>query len=131
MHTLSRGLTARAQNRTTILLSFLLAALCAYLSTTTTKPAAPMTVTSPKTRDEWLKALDDLPSTPEKIPAFFFAHSSPIMLMDVPGMPTSKSGTLPQFLRDFGETLVKKYKPKAIVVFSAHWDTDGTRLGTR
>jgi len=89
-----------------------------------------MTVAAPKTRDEWLKALDDLPSSPEKIPAFFFAHSSPIMWMDMPGVPMSKSGALPLFLKDFGETLVRKYKPKAIVVFSAHWDTDGARLVT-
>ena len=88
-------------------------------------------MTAPKTKEEWLKALDDLPSSPEKIPAFYFAHSSPMMEMDIPGIPMSKSGALPQFLQDFGETLVKKYKPKAIVVFSAHWDTDGTRLGTQ
>ena len=89
-----------------------------------------MTVTAPKTRDEWLKALDDLPPSPEKIPAFFFAHSSPLMEMNVPGLPMSKDGPLSQFLKDFGKTLVQKYKPKAIVVFSAHWDTDGIRLGT-
>ena len=89
-----------------------------------------MTVTAPKTREEWLRALDDLPSSPAKIPAFFFAHASPMMEVDFPGVPMSKSGALPRFLKDFGESLVKKYKPKAIVVFSAHWDTDGKRLGT-
>src|SRR5271167_851233 len=30
-----------------------------------------------------------------------------------------------QFLKDFGKTLVEKYNPKAIVVFSAHWETLG------
>ena len=90
-----------------------------------------MAVTAPKTRDEWLRALDGLPPSPEKIPAFFFAHSSPIMEMNVPGMPMSKGGPLSQFLKDFGKTLVDKYKPKAIVVFSAHWDTEGMRLGMR
>lgn len=90
-----------------------------------------MSVTAPKTREEWLQALDDLPSSPQKIPAFFFAHSSPIMEVDIPGVPMSKSGSLPRFLKDFGGTLVKKYEPKAIVVFSAHWDTAGTRLGRR
>lgn len=89
-----------------------------------------MTVTAQKTRDEWLKALDDLPSSPEKIPAFFFAHASPLLEMDIPDVPMSKSGALYRFLGDFGKTLVEKYKPKAIVVFSAHWETDGTRLGT-
>jgi len=128
--TLSRGFAASLQDPTTVLSSLLFATPCRPL-TTTTKPAAPMTATAPKTRDEWLKALDDLPSSPEKIPAFFFAHSSPIMLVDVPGVAMSKSGPLARFLRDFGGTLVKKYKPKAIVVFSAHWDTDGTRLGRR
>jgi len=124
------GLAARGQNPNAVLSSFLFAVPCRSL-TATTKPAAPMTVNAPKTRDEWLKALDDLPSSPEKIPAFFFAHSSPLMLMDIPAVAMSKSGPLPRFLKDFGGTLVKKYNPKAIVVFSAHWDTGGTRLGTR
>lgn len=90
-----------------------------------------MTVTTPKTRDEWLQALNELPSSPAKIPAFFFAHSSPMMEMDFPGMPMSKNGPLSSFLKDFGQVLVKKYQPKAVVVFSAHWDTDGQVLGTR
>jgi len=30
-----------------------------------------------------------------------------------------------EFLRDFGKTLIEKYNPKAIVVFSAHWETHG------
>jgi aromatic ring-opening dioxygenase catalytic subunit (LigB family) len=34
-------------------------------------------------------------------------------------------GANAQFLRDFGKTLVEKYNPKAIVVFSAHWETHG------
>ena len=89
-----------------------------------------MVASAPKTREEWLKALDELPSSPAKIPAFFFAHSSPMMEIDMPGVPMSKSGALTQFLKDFGKLLIKKYNPKAIVVFSAHWDTDGTRLGT-
>jgi len=90
-----------------------------------------MTATTPKTREEWLKALDDLPSS-ATIPAFFFAHASPIIeILEVPEIPMSKSGALPQFLKDFGKLLVEKYNPKAIVVFSAHWDTDGTQLGAR
>lgn len=35
------------------------------------------------------------------------------------------------FLRDFGPALLKKYHPKAIVVFSAHWETDGEIQGTK
>ena len=91
-----------------------------------------MTATAPKTKEEWVKALNDLPSSPAKIPAFYFAHSSPLMeAINIPGVPTSKGGLVSQFLKDFGKTLVNKYKPKAIVVFSAHWDTDGARLGTQ
>lgn len=33
-------------------------------------------------------------------------------------------------MRDFGKTLVEKYNPKAIVVFSAHWETHGHIEGT-
>lgn len=88
-----------------------------------------MTVTTPKTGEEWLKAFDDLPSS-AKIPAFFFAHASPMLELDIPGVSMSKSGALRPFLEDFGKFLVKKYNPKAIVVFSAHWDTDETLLGT-
>jgi len=88
-----------------------------------------MAATAPKTREEWLKALNDLPSS-AKIPAFFFAHASPMIEMDLPGIPMSKSGALRQFLKDFGKFLVEKYNPKAIVVFSAHWDADGTQLVT-
>jgi aromatic ring-opening dioxygenase catalytic subunit (LigB family) len=39
-------------------------------------------------------------------------------------------GQLASFLRDFGPSLLKKYKPKGIVVFSAHWETAGERLVT-
>jgi hypothetical protein len=32
-------------------------------------------------------------------------------------------GTLHTFLKDLGPALVEKYKPKGIVVFSAHWES--------
>lgn len=35
-----------------------------------------------------------------------------------------------QFLKDFGKTLLEKYNPRAIVVFSAHWETHGHIEGT-
>ena len=38
-------------------------------------------------------------------------------------------GTLAQFLQDFGKVLLSKYKPRAIAVFSAHWETQGQTLG--
>ncbi|KAJ7445760.1 Extradiol ring-cleavage dioxygenase, class III enzyme, subunit B [Mycena galericulata] len=73
----------------------------------------------------WRKNLDELPDTPEKIPAFFFVHGSPMLAMW--GGPT---GPLATFLKDFGPALLKKYKPKGIVVFSAHWETYDERLVT-
>ena len=38
-------------------------------------------------------------------------------------------GVLAQFLQDFGKALLSKYKPRAIAVFSAHWETHGQTLG--
>ncbi|KAJ7702367.1 Extradiol ring-cleavage dioxygenase class III enzyme subunit B [Mycena rosella] len=83
----------------------------------------------------WRKNLEDLPATPEKIPAFFFGHGSPILefpasndggLMQWAG----SAGPLAKFLKDFGPALLKKYQPKGIVVFSAHWETTAERLVT-
>ncbi|KAJ7023347.1 Extradiol ring-cleavage dioxygenase, class III enzyme, subunit B [Mycena alexandri] len=39
-------------------------------------------------------------------------------------------GPLAAFLKDFGPALLKKYQPKGIVVFSAHWETNNERLVT-
>lgn len=36
---------------------------------------------------------------------------------------------LAAFLSDFGPALLQKYKPKTIVIFSAHWETDDETLG--
>jgi aromatic ring-opening dioxygenase catalytic subunit (LigB family) len=76
----------------------------------------------PVTRTEWLKALDELPSTPNNIPAFFFAHGSPMLV-------GPNAGALGDFLRDFGPALLQKYQPKGIVVFISHRETTGDRLG--
>lgn len=91
----------------------------------------------PKSQAQWHQALAELPTTPDNIPAFFFGHGSPML-----AMPDNSSsgfgqvlkhagpkGPLANFLRDFGPTLLEKYKPKGIVVFSAHWDTHRERLG--
>ena len=94
-------------------------------------------VALPKTQAEWKKALDELPSTPDKIPAFFFGHGSPMLAQDeadarrmgAVGEAMGPKGDLATFLRDFGPALLSKYKPKGIVVFSAHWETTGERLG--
>lgn len=89
----------------------------------------------PKTQAEWRQALDALPSTPDKIPSFFFAHGSPMLASRDGMMPKEimdsmgPRGSLAKFLGDFGPHLIKKYNPKGIVVFSAHWETSGERLG--
>ena len=52
------------------------------------------------------------------IPAFFFAHGSPALLQES-GMHLGG-----RFPNDFqGSFLLDKYRPKGIVVFSAHWET--------
>ncbi|KAG8928476.1 hypothetical protein FRC01_005869 [Tulasnella sp. 417] len=99
----------------------------------------------PTTKDEWQKALSELPDIKEgdgqKIPAFFFAHGSPMLIW-----PKSKPANpgpfgdmlkyqgpvspLADFLKDFGKVILDKYKPKAIVVFSAHWEESGDMLVT-
>ena len=76
-------------------------------------------------------ALDALPATPAKIPAFFFSHGSPMLAIDA-GRATAHhgpSGPLFRFLSHFGPTLLNKYQPKGILVFSAHWETTSERLG--
>jgi hypothetical protein len=93
----------------------------------------------PRDPSAWRAALADLPSsTPNGIPAFYFAHGSPAL-----AMPADQShprlgkalnamgpkGHLAQFLADFGPALLEKYQPKGIVVFSAHWDEHGPRQG--
>ena len=40
------------------------------------------------------------------------------------------NGSLANFLNDLGPVLLEKYKPKAIVVFSAHWESPNERLVT-
>lgn len=86
----------------------------------------------------WRQALESLPSTPEKIPSFFFAHGSPMLAFPASelgiggGMAAyhGPTGPLAKFLADFGPILLEKYKPKGIVVFSAHWETHDERQGT-
>ncbi|KAG7086667.1 hypothetical protein E1B28_002607 [Marasmius oreades] len=96
--------------------------------------------TIPTTEAGWRASLDALPATPDNIPAFFFAHGSPMLAYPNSSTTTSAragiqawqgpTGPLANFLRDFGPTLLKKYNPKGIVVFSAHWETLGERLVT-
>jgi hypothetical protein len=95
----------------------------------------------PRTQDEWRTALAALPTTTSSgIPAFYFAHGTPILAMDEPRhhprwgrdeavTSMDSNGAIGRFLKDFGPALLDKYKPKGIVVFSAHWDAPGDRLG--
>ncbi|KAG8939740.1 hypothetical protein FRC04_005989 [Tulasnella sp. 424] len=99
----------------------------------------------PTTQDEWQKALSELPEVKEgdgkKIPAFFFAHGSPSLIWpkskptapgrfgDVMKLQGPES-PLANFLKDFGKVILDKYNPKAIVVFSAHWEESGDMLVT-
>jgi aromatic ring-opening dioxygenase catalytic subunit (LigB family) len=107
-----------------------------------------MTVSHSWDPASWRKQLDALP-VGGRIPAFFFAHgcmnsslfhcfpSVDVFLAPLLIWPERLAASLPldsiggprgpnaQFLKDFGKTLVEKYNPKAIVVFSAHWETHG------
>ncbi|KAJ7349259.1 Extradiol ring-cleavage dioxygenase, class III enzyme, subunit B [Mycena albidolilacea] len=107
-------------------------------ATPSTASASNMTDVKPF-QEAWRRNLDELPSTPEKIPAFFFGHGSPALAFppdgDIarPGGLMSwggPGGPLAAFLKDFGPALLKKYQPKGIVVFSAHWETATERLVT-
>ena len=96
----------------------------------------------PVTRPAWQDRLATLPGDPYHIPAFFFAHGSPLLTMSNNDSPDpnplkrallqhgGRESPFANFLRDFGPALLAKYQPKGILVFSAHWETEGERLGT-
>ncbi|KAF9036895.1 Extradiol aromatic ring-opening dioxygenase [Hymenopellis radicata] len=85
--------------------------------------------TLPSNQAQWRDALEALPSTPDHIPSFFFAHGSPFL-----AFPENQNfgggiadwqgpkGPLAKFLKDFGPALLRKYKPRGIVVFSSLGD---------
>ena len=96
----------------------------------------------PLTRSAWKARLAALPGSPSQIPAFFFAHGSPFLNISTsnavaaqnPHMRaliehTGLESPFADFLRDFGPALLAKYQPKGILVFSAHWETEGEQLG--
>lgn len=70
-------------------------------------------------------------STEMLIPAFFFAHGTPALLKEASGLQDrfdsgfegGCDGPQASFLHQFGQYLLQTYKPKAIVVFSAHFET--------
>jgi aromatic ring-opening dioxygenase catalytic subunit (LigB family) len=98
----------------------------------------------PLTRSAWQDRLAALPGSPTNIPAFFFGHGSPLLVAPNDGVDHQDSNSmmhalmklagpaspLADFLRDFGPALLAKYQPKGILVFSAHWETEGEQLGT-
>jgi aromatic ring-opening dioxygenase catalytic subunit (LigB family) len=94
----------------------------------------------PLTRPAWRDRLATLPGSPNNIPAFFFAHGSPVLTFsNDPSNPNpqmraivehaGQESPLANFLRDFGPALRAKYRPRGILVFSAHWETEGEQLG--
>ncbi|KAH9470905.1 hypothetical protein Pst134EA_004817 [Puccinia striiformis f. sp. tritici] len=85
---------------------------------------------------QWNARLDGLP--PRKtgqegvIPAFFFAHGHPGIVFRSESTASrgleTVGGSLHNFLKDFGPALIKKYQPKGIVVFSAHWESPSKEI---
>ena len=56
----------------------------------------------------------------KKLPALFFGHGSPYNIFT--------SNPFTETLKSFGEKFFKTYKPKAIVVISAHWLAHNTLI---
>ncbi|GAA98344.1 hypothetical protein E5Q_05029 [Mixia osmundae IAM 14324] len=93
--------------------------------------------TAPQTRTQWRAALAALPTLEEtkgRIPSFFYAHGHPGLLWPA-GLPSmmdwgigGPGGPLSTFLQDFGKELLSKYRPKAVLVFSAHWETSSPQV---
>jgi hypothetical protein len=94
----------------------------------------------PLTRTAWQDRLATLPGSPDAIPPFFFGHGSPLLVFSkgvVDRDPRwhavikhfGPESPLANFLHDFGPALLAKYQPKGILVFSAHWETQGEQLG--
>ncbi|MFX1572858.1 MAG: dioxygenase [Promethearchaeota archaeon] len=55
-----------------------------------------------------------------RLPALFIGHGSPYNIFN--------KNDFTQSLKSFGKKLFSKYKPKAIILISAHWLTQGTFL---
>jgi len=96
----------------------------------------------PLTRSAWKARLAALPGSPGQIPAFFFAHGSPFLTVSTSSAVAAQNPHMramiehtglespsANFLRDFGPALLAKYQPKGILVFSAHWETEGEQVG--
>ncbi|GAA5901164.1 hypothetical protein JCM5296_006287 [Sporobolomyces johnsonii] len=139
--------SAQSMQRTLARLSALLPTYLTGYTTTTAAPTSTRMASSTATKldgaevintpEDWKKELELLPSLEEnggKVPSVFLAHGQPFLLYPraaaggmagALGEVQGPGGLLSQFLKDLGPCLIKKYKPKAIVVFSAHWETPG------
>ncbi|KAA1109006.1 hypothetical protein PGT21_030653 [Puccinia graminis f. sp. tritici] len=84
---------------------------------------------------QWNASLAELPARQSEdgvIPAFFFAHGYPSVVFQSESAARrglqSVGGSLHNFLKDFGPALMEKYRPKGIVVFSAHWESPSKEI---
>ncbi|KAA1094776.1 hypothetical protein PGT21_029640 [Puccinia graminis f. sp. tritici] len=84
---------------------------------------------------QWNASLAELPARQSEdgvIPAFFFAHGYPSVVFQSESAARrglqSVGGPLHNFLKDFGPALMEKYRPKGIVVFSAHWESPSKEI---
>ncbi|CCG81994.1 4,5-DOPA dioxygenase extradiol-like protein [Taphrina deformans PYCC 5710] len=86
---------------------------------------------TPSTKIDATAGLSQLPAfkSGSRIPSFFFAHGTPALMKESgrsisPDFPGAHDGPHADFLRAFGPYLLRTYAPKAIVVISAHWETE-------
>ncbi|KAL2313027.1 4,5-DOPA dioxygenase extradiol-like protein [Schizosaccharomyces pombe] len=81
---------------------------------------------------DWMSRMRSVPQPERLIPALYLAHGSPFLMLpqssdDEVFSNDSKLGGLHyQFLEQLGPFLLEKFKPKGIIVFSAHYESRGS-----